>query len=134
MDTHPIRVALVDHDPSFRKHLVQVLGKNPDFVVVADVEASPVRINELEKHQPDVVLVESKEPFTDRIESTSLVVGKFPNTKVIVLSIDPKNSMRPLLSRPTVNASLCRAWACYSLCQNCSVEEILAEIRKNHRP
>jgi DNA-binding NarL/FixJ family response regulator len=113
---------------------VQVLGKKPGIVVVADVEANPAKINELENHQPDVVLVDGEEPFTDRIESTSLVVGKFPNTKVIVLSIDPKNSMLPLLSHPTVNASLCQAWACYSLCQNCSIEEILAEIRESHRP
>jgi DNA-binding NarL/FixJ family response regulator len=137
MDTQQqIRVAIVDDNPRFRKHLVKVLGKQSDIVVVVDAEANPAGINELEKHQPDVILVEGKEPFTDRIESTSLVVAKFPNTRVIVLSIDQENSMLPLHSAHTmtVTASSCQTWACYSLCENCSPKEILAAIREGHQP
>ena len=130
MDTQQIRVAIVDDNPGLRKHLVKVLGKQSDIVVVADVEANPAGINEVEEHKPDVILVEGKEPFTDRIEATSLVVAKFPNTRVIVLSIGQKASMLPLRSAHTMIASSCQTWACYPMCENCSTEEILATIRE----
>ena len=131
MDTQQqIRVAIVDEDRSFRNHLVKVLGKQPDIVVVDEVEATNAGINELEEHHPDVILVEGKEPFTDRIEATSLVVAKFPNTRVIVLSIGQKTSMLPLHSAHTMTASSCQTWACYPMCENCSTEEILATIRE----
>jgi DNA-binding NarL/FixJ family response regulator len=132
METQQIKVAIVDEDPSFREHLVKVLGEQPDIVVVADVEATHAGISEVEQHKPDVILVEGKEPFTDRIEATSLVVSRFPNTRVIVASIDQKSSILTLHSSHTMTASSCQTWACYSLCQNCSTQEILAAIRKGH--
>ena len=130
MDSQQIKVAIIDDNPGLRKHLVKVLGKKSDIVVVADVEANPAGINEVEEHQPDVILVEGEEPFTDRIEATSLVVAKFPNIRVIVLSIGQKTSMLPLHSAHTMTASSCQTWACYPMCENCSTEEILATIRE----
>jgi CheY-like chemotaxis protein len=134
MDSQQIKVAIIDDNPGLRKHLVKVLGKQADIVVVADVEANPAGINEVEEHQPDIILVEGKEPFTDRIEATSLVVAKFPNTRVIVFSIDQNSSMLPLHSKHPMTASSCQTWACYSLCENCSHKEIIAAIREGYHP
>jgi chemotaxis response regulator CheB len=131
MDTQQqIRVAIVDDNKKFRKHLVKLLGKQLDISVVAEAETDPAGIRELEAHQPDVILVGGREPFTDRIEATSLVVAKFPNTRVIVLSTGQKTSMLPLHSAHTMTASSCQTWACYPMCENCSTEEILATIRE----
>lgn len=129
MGTQQIRVAIVDEDPGFRMHLVKLLRKGTSIRVVAEVEATPAGIRELEEQKPDVILVEGKEPFTDRVEATSQIVAEYPNTRVIVLSIGPKGSRRPLLSAHSVTASSCQTWACYPLCQNCSPEDILAAIR-----
>ena len=132
MDSQQIKVAIIDDNPGLRKHLVKVLGKQADIVVVADVEANPAGINEVEEHQPDIILVEGKEPFTEKIEATSQVVSKYPNTRVIVLSIDQNESMLPLLSAHSVTANSCQTWACYYLCQKCSTGDILAAIREGH--
>jgi CheY-like chemotaxis protein len=134
MDSPQIKVAVIEDSPKTRKKLAKLVGKDPDLQVVVEAETGPAGINELEAHQPDVILVGGKEPFTDRIETTSLVVSKFPNTRVIVLYIDQKSSMLPLHSPPTMTASSCRTWACYSLCQNCSTSEILAAIKEGHQP
>jgi DNA-binding NarL/FixJ family response regulator len=134
MDSSKIRIAVLDSNPKSRKHLVNLLGKEDDLEVVAEVGSDLAGIREVEEHKPDVILVEDKEPFTDRIENTSLVVAKFPNTRVIVLSIDQKTSMLPLHSAHNMTASSCQTWACYSLCQNCSSDEILAAIREGHLP
>jgi len=130
MDSPKIRVAILDSNPKSRKHLVKLLGKEDDLAVVAEADTDLAGINEVEEHKPDVILVEGKEPFTDRIEATSLVVAKFPNIRVIVLSIGQKTSMLPLHSAHTMTASSCQTWACYPMCENCSTEEILATIRE----
>ena len=134
MNSPQIRVAVIDDSPKARKKLVKLVEKDPDLHVVAEAETGPAGIKELEAHQPDVILVGGKDPFTDRIEATSLVVSKFPNTRVIVLSMDQNSSILPLHSAHTMTASSCQTWACYSLCQNCSTSEILAAIKAGHQP
>jgi DNA-binding NarL/FixJ family response regulator len=134
MDTEQIRVAIIDDSPKTRKKLIKLVEKHSDLQVVAEAETGPAEIHALEEQRPDVILVGGKEPFTDRIETTSLIVTKFPNTMVIVLSIDQRSTMLPLHSTHTMTASSCQTWACYSLCQNCSTDEILATIREGHQP
>lgn len=134
MDSPKIRVAILDSNPKSRKHLVKLLGKEDDLAVIAEAGTDLAGINEVEEHKPDVILVEGNEPFTDRIETTSFIVAKFPNTKVIVLSIDQRSTMLPLHSTHPTTASSCQTWACYSLCEKCTDKEILAAIREGQHP
>lgn len=125
MDIQQIRVAIVDDNPRFRKHLVKLLAKQPDISVVAEAETDLAGINEVEAHKPDVVLMDKNNPFTEGLDSTSMIVSRFPDTRIIVLSLQSENSM---------TASKCQTFACYSLCENCSPKEILAAIREGHQP
>lgn len=134
MDSSRIKVAVIDDSPIARKKLVKLVENDPDLHVVVETETSPAGINQLEAHQPDVILVEGKEPFTDRIDTTSLIVSKFPDDRVIVLSVDQRSSKLPFHSTRSVTASSCQTWACYSLCQNCNTSEILAAIKEGHEP
>lgn len=119
MNSPKIRVAILDDNAKFRKSLGNLLGKEPDIYVVAEAEAGLAGIKEVEAHKPDVILMDNNQPFTDGLEATQMIVSGFPDTKVIVLS----------LHSSAMTASSCQAWACYSLCENCSTKEILAEIR-----
>jgi DNA-binding NarL/FixJ family response regulator len=123
MDTQQIRVAIVDDNPRFRKHLVKLLAKQPDISVVAEAETGLAGINEVEANKPDVVLMDKNNPFTEGLDSTSMIVSRFPDTRIIVLSLQSENSM---------TASKCQTFACYSLCENCSPKEILAAIREGN--
>ena len=125
MDTEQIRVAIVDDNPKFRKHLVKLLGKQPDISVVAEAETGLAGINEVEAHKPAVILMDKDNPFTEGLDTTSMIVSKFPDTRIIVLSLQSENSM---------TASKCQTFACYFLCENCSPKEILAAIREGHQP
>jgi DNA-binding NarL/FixJ family response regulator len=125
MDSPKIRVAILDDDAKFRKSLGKLLGKEPDIYVVADAETGLAGIKEVEDHKPDVILMDNKQPFTDGLEATKMIVSGFPDTKVIVLSMHSKSTM---------TASSCQAWACYPLCENCSTKEILAAIRDGQNP
>jgi DNA-binding NarL/FixJ family response regulator len=125
MDTQQIRVAIVDDNSRFRKQLGKLLEKEPDICVVAEAETGPAGIKEVEEHKPDVILMDKNNPFTEGLDTTSMIVSTFPDTRIIVLSLQSENSM---------TASKCQTFACYSMCENCSTEEILAAIRENYRP
>jgi DNA-binding NarL/FixJ family response regulator len=119
MNSPKIRVAILDDNAKFRKSLGNLLGKEPDIYVVAEAETGLAGIKAVEAHKPDVIVMDNNQPFTDGLEATEMIVSGFPDTKVIVLS----------LHSSAMTASSCQAWACYSLCENCSTKEILAAIR-----
>ena len=125
MDLQKIRVAILDDNATFRNHLVKLLGKQPDISVVTEAETGLAGINEIEAHKPDVILMDKKNPFTDGLEATEMIVSRFPDTRVIVLSMDSKSTM---------TASSCQTWACYPRCENCTDKEILAAIREGYQP
>ena len=124
MDSPQIKVAIIDDNEKFRKHLVKLLGKQPDISVVAEAETGLAGINEVEAHKPDVVLMDKNNPFTEGLDTTSTIVSMFPDTRIIVLSLQSEKSM---------TASTCETFACYSLCENCSPKEILAAIREGRQ-
>lgn len=122
-----IKVAIIDDNPISRKELEKVLQIDPDIRVVAETGLSEFK--EVEEQSPDVILLDTKKPFTDCIETTETIVGKFENTKIIVLSMDQKNTLLPLHSKHTLEGSLCQTGACFHLCHNCRPEDILAAIK-----
>jgi two-component system response regulator DegU len=127
-----IRVAIIDDDSRSRKELEKLLQKDPNILVVA--ETGLAGIKEIEEQKPDVIVLDNKKPFTDCLEATETIVGKFEDTKIIVLSMDSKNTLLPLHAKHTLEGSLCQVGACFHLCQNCSPEDILAAIRDGHQP
>ena len=127
-----IRVAIISDNPISRKELEKVLQTDPDIRVVA--ETGLLGIKEIEEQKPDVILLNSKKPFTECLETTETIVGKFENTRIIVLSMDSKSTLLPLHSKHTLEGSLCQVGACFHLCNNCSPEDILAAIRNGHQP
>ncbi len=125
MDSTLTRVAIIDDSPKFRKQLVKLLEKQPDLYVVSAVDSGLNGIKQLEEQKPDVILIDSNSPFTEDLDSTSMIVSRFPDTRIIVLSMKSRHSM---------TASFCEAYACYFRCEHCSTDEILAAIREGHQP
>ena len=134
MESPMIRVAIIDDNPKFRKHLRKLLGKEPDISIMAETETGLTGIKVLEDNRPDVILMDKEKPFTEGLETTEMIVSRFPDTRIIVLSMDSKNTMLPLHSKHTMTASSCQTWACFPMCENCSTQEILAAIREGHQP
>jgi DNA-binding NarL/FixJ family response regulator len=125
MNSPKIRGAILDDNANLRRSLGKLLGKEPDICVVAEAETGAAGIKKVEEHNPDVILMDNNKPFTDGLEATTMIVSKFQDTRVIVLSRD---------SGSTMTASACLSGACYPLCQDCSTEGILSAIREGHHP
>jgi len=117
MNSPKIRVAILDKDPKSREHLVEFLGKEADLEVVVETEPSITGIKMVEEQKPDAILMDNNNPFTDGLETTEMVVTKFQDPRIIVLSLNSSGS--------PVTASSCETGACYPLCQDCSSKEIL---------
>jgi DNA-binding NarL/FixJ family response regulator len=124
MDSEQIKVAIFNEHPRSGKELVKILGKAPDISVVA--ETGIAGINAVEEKKPDVILVDSKQPFTEGIETTERIVSSFQDTRIIFLSQDSSGG--------SMTVSECLVGACYPLSQDSTDKDILAAIREGHQP
>ena len=120
MNSPKIRIAVLDSNPKSRKHLVKLLGNESDLDVVAESEINLAAISDVEEQKPDVILMDSTNAFTDGLETTEMVVSRFQDTRIIVLSMDRGSTMA---------GSSCFVGACFHVCRDCSFDEILAVIR-----
>lgn len=118
------RVVLVEDQAVFRKTIRRILEREPGLTVVAEAENGIAGIEAVEKHRPDVVLMDVSMPVMNGIEATKVIRSRFPGTLVIILSMH---------SDETITASSCEAGACYHLCKTCSPKEIVAAIRNGHQ-
>ena len=65
MNSPKIRIAVLDSNPKSRKHLVKLLGNEPDINVVAESETGLAGIKVVEEQKPDVILID-KQPSLHR--------------------------------------------------------------------
>ncbi len=82
-----IKITLVDDHALFRNGLKILLDANPDFTVIGEAENGKVFIENLEKNIPDIVLMDISMPEMDGVEATQIAVEKFPDIKIIALSM-----------------------------------------------
>ena len=111
-----VRVAIADDQPRFRQSLRLILGRQPDLKVVAEADNGQSAIEMVELHKPDVVLMDISMPVLNGIEATRIIMSRFPETRVIILSMHQDQSF---------SAQACQAGACRYLCKDCSPQDIL---------
>lgn len=80
------RILLVDDHAIVRLGLMTLLNDQPDMVVVAEASTSAEAVVAVEKFSPDVVLMDIRLPGEGGIEATRRVTGRFPNSKVVILT------------------------------------------------
>jgi DNA-binding NarL/FixJ family response regulator len=83
-----VRIALADDHKLFRETLRDMLKTEPGFQVVAEAENGLSAIEKVQKHRPDIVLMDVKMPVMNGIDATRQITLQFPETKVIALSLD----------------------------------------------
>jgi len=111
-----VRVAIADDQPRFRQSLRLILGRQPDLKVVAEADNGQSAVEMVELHRPDVVLMDISMPVLNGIEATRIIMSRFPETRVIILSMHQDQSF---------SAQACQAGACRYLCKDCSPQDIL---------
>jgi len=84
MTTTPLRIVIVDDNLHYRNAISNILQKKNDFLVVAEAGGGLAAIQSVEKHRPDVVLIDISIPVMNGIDATTVIKSKFPALKVTI--------------------------------------------------
>jgi len=89
--------------------------------VVAEAENGSAGISLVDLMRPNVVLMDISMPILDGIEATRIISSKFPDTKVIVLTMHTDQ---------TYSDTALQAGACQFLAKDCDKEKLLNAIKE----
>jgi DNA-binding NarL/FixJ family response regulator len=81
-----IKVLLVDDQMLFREGLSTLLSVYSDIAVVGDAANGAEAVQQAEKLNPDVILMDIRMPVLDGVGATRQILGAFPAVRVIVLT------------------------------------------------
>jgi len=120
MPTTPLRIVIVDDNLHYRNTISNFLQKKNNFQVIAEVGDGLAAIQAVEKHRPDVVLMDISMPVMDGIDATSVIKSKFPEVRVIILTMHDVDC---------IAEAAFKSGAFWCLNKGCSLNEIINAIR-----
>ncbi|QJB31236.1 response regulator transcription factor [Chitinophaga oryzae] len=82
-----IKVAIADDHKIFRSGVINTLVPYDNIRFVFEADDGLHLLQHMEQHQPDVILMDLKMPNMDGIEATIKVKEKYPDVKVIILTM-----------------------------------------------
>jgi DNA-binding NarL/FixJ family response regulator len=88
----PIRIVLADDHTVVRKGLRLLLESQSGFVVIADAADGRETVALVEKHQPDVVVMDVAMPILNGIEAARQISTRHPQTAIVFLSMHSDES------------------------------------------
>ena len=87
MTERPIRVAVVDDHPLFRRGITSLLETLDGVVVVGDAATTDQALALVDATEPDVVLMDLDLGGESGVDATRAVVGRHPGVAVLVLTM-----------------------------------------------
>jgi two-component system response regulator DegU len=81
------KIAIIDDHQLFREGVKRILEFEKTFQVVAEGDDGSDALRIVNAYSPDVVIMDINMPHVNGIEATRELVEKFPDTKIIILSI-----------------------------------------------
>ena len=115
-----IRIVLADDHQIVRDGLRALLGMNPQLEVVAEASDGTMALQLVEKHRPDLVIMDISMPGTNGIEAAQKIHKQSPKTRIIALSMHEDRR---------IVADMLRAGAAGYLLKDCASEELSLAIR-----
>ncbi|MFI5152813.1 MAG: response regulator [Chitinophagales bacterium] len=119
-----IRLVIADDHEIFRDGLALMLARQDDLSLVGQAEDGKELIELAEKLQPDVVITDIRMPHLDGIQATRLLIQKFPDLKIIALS---------MFNEDNLIVEMLEAGAKGYLLKNADKKEILEAIETVYR-
>lgn len=83
----PMQILIVDDQPRARQSLKALLVTWPQVKEIREAANGQGAMHLIEESRPDVVLMDVRMPEMDGVEATCLIKARWPQVKVIVLSM-----------------------------------------------
>lgn len=81
------KIVIIDDHQLFREGVKRILEFEKSFQVVAEGDDGSEALGLVQEYLPDVVIMDINMPQMNGVEATRELVEKYPDTKVIILSI-----------------------------------------------
>jgi two-component system, NarL family, response regulator DevR len=81
-----IRIAIIDDHEMVREGLRAILETESDFEIVAERASADHIVELVERHRPDVVLLDARLPGVSGAEACRLLTASSPSTAVLIVS------------------------------------------------
>lgn len=81
-----IRLLIVDDHTVVREGLAALLDRRPDMSVVGQAENGRLAIEQFQRHQPDVVLMDLRMPEMGGVAAIEAILAESPAAKFVVLT------------------------------------------------
>src|SRR3970040_1144359 len=83
----PIRILLADDHTLVRAGIISLLKNMEGIEVIAEASDGREALRLVRAHRPDVVLMDIAMPGLNGLEAAARIAKKFPNVRVIILSM-----------------------------------------------
>jgi DNA-binding NarL/FixJ family response regulator len=118
-----IKVFLVDDHKLFRNGLTLLMENEKEIVVTGEAENGKQFCEYLDQEQPDVVLMDIEMPVMDGFEATEKACWKYPDLKVITLT---------MFGEEHYYLKMIEAGAKGFLLKNSDIDEVITAIKTVH--
>ncbi len=115
-----IRILLADDHTIMRQGLRSLLEKEPEMEVVGEAEDGRKALRLVQELVPDIIVMDISMPNLNGIDATHKIVSKFPEVKIIALSIH---------SNKRFVADMLKAGASGYILKECLFDELVQAIR-----
>ena len=85
--THHPQVLIVDDQPRARQSLRALLSTWPPAAEVREAADGREAVQRIQERQPDVVFMDIRMPEMDGLQATQLIKARWPQVKVVVLTL-----------------------------------------------
>jgi DNA-binding NarL/FixJ family response regulator len=82
-----LKLGIADDHELFRKGFISMLSGIPDFEFILEAANGQELLDRLPANTPDIVFMDLQMPVMDGIQATEAAFERFPNIKVIVVSM-----------------------------------------------